>query len=230
METITTKTEDIKIAGELMMKHWKALKLNSDKNENWDKAFNFFEKRITTRYLNPIHEILNMDLNTGEGFAVVNLQCSLIETIESFHEGWIFHKNKYYHRIIKSVKDCLKDPMNSKESMKGNHVFESFFKKREPFKSCIPVIPNSFYSDVRCGLLHETQTKNEWVIKENKSINIFYEEKNGEKIIYRSNFQRAILEVMENYKKAIVEGIDEKSGERRENFKAKFDHICESLN
>src|SRR5665647_743619 len=108
METITTKTEDIKIAGELMMKHWKALKLNSDKNENWDKAFNFFEKRITTRYLNPIHEILNMDLNTGEGFAVVNLQCSLIETIESFQEGWIFHKNKYYHRIIKSVKDCLK--------------------------------------------------------------------------------------------------------------------------
>src|ERR1019366_6225808 len=108
--------------------------------------------------------------------------------------------------------------------MRVTHVLESFFKEREPFKGVIDGL--GFYKDVRCGLLHETQTKNEWIIKEDKNIHSFYKkEENGKKIIYRSNFQRAILEVKENYKKIIVEGVDKESEERRENFKAKFDHI-----
>ncbi len=219
----------IKIAGDLTIQDWDNLidTLDISQNENWCIAFNFFEQRITTRYLNPINQILSMDLNTGEGFAVVNLQCSLIETIESFHEGWIFNNMKYYYRTITT--NYLKYPLNSNNKMSGNHIFESFFKNREPFKSSNPAIPDSFYSDVRCGLLHETQTKNNWVIKENKTIKDFYLEDNNtrEKIIYRSNFQRAILEVKENYKKIIVDGIDNTSQKKRENFKAKFNRICE---
>lgn len=84
---------DIKIAGNLTIQQWNELKitLNPEKNENWDLAFHFFEERIRTRYLKPIHLILKMEENSGEGFAIVSLQCSLIETIESFINGCI-HK------------------------------------------------------------------------------------------------------------------------------------------
>ena len=79
----------MRIAGTLTTKDWNELitNLNSEKDENWGLAFHFFEERMRTRYLNPINAILKMPDNLGEGFAVVNLQCSLIETIESFING-----------------------------------------------------------------------------------------------------------------------------------------------
>lgn len=73
------KEYKISIAGKQTISEWEILKENLDLNNdvNWDDAYDFFEKRITTRYLNPIEKILNMHLHSGEGFAVVNLQCSL---------------------------------------------------------------------------------------------------------------------------------------------------------
>ena len=118
---------EIKIAANLTIKDWKdtVATLDCSSNKDWATAFNFFEQRITTRCLNPINQILGMDLNTGEGFAVVNLQCSLIETIESFHEGWIFDKMKYYYRTTINT-DCLKDPSDIKSKMKGTRNNEEF--------------------------------------------------------------------------------------------------------
>ena len=210
----------IKIAGLLTIKAWKDLEdiVNSSTNKNWENAFNFFEQRITTRYLNPIHKILNMNLSTGEGFAVVNLQCSLIETIECFYNGWIYEKSDY-----KKNGAVVKYPIGSNDKMKNKHVFENFFKEREPFKK-VNIDGKSFYQDVRCALLHETQTKNGWVIRD-KHYDRFYEEIEGEKIIYRTNFQTSIETVIGKYKKDIVEG-EAASKDLHENFKAKLNHIC----
>lgn len=215
METSQNRLHTIRIANQLTIKDWEDLKpnLNYNKKENWGNAFNFFEQRITTRYLKPIHEILGMNLNTGEGFAVVNLQCSLIETIESFYNGWLYKFPFFYQ------KDGI-----TKLSMSNKKVFESFFSIREPFKSLD--IPSSFYSDVRCGLLHETQTKNKWIIRDRHNDKFYEKEEDGNKIIiYRTNFQTALEKVIDDYKQTIIEGGKE-SKDYRENFIAKFDHIC----
>lgn len=154
----------MQIAGNLTIQNWKELakNLNTEKDENWGLAFNFFEERIRTRYLNPIYAILNMDDNLGEGFAVVNLQCSLIETIESFINGCIPKYNLKKNRLEwKSGKTVV--------FFSNKSIFDTFFKKREPFKSQVPNIKgNDFYEYVRCPLLHETQTKNNWLIKLDK--------------------------------------------------------------
>ena len=83
----------MRIAGQLTVKDWEELKsiLKPEENENWDNAFHFFEERIRTRYLEPIQSILDMERYEGEGFAAVSLQCSLIETIESFINGWVYN-------------------------------------------------------------------------------------------------------------------------------------------
>jgi hypothetical protein len=196
----------MKIAGNLTVKDWEDLskKLDVDNDDLWGNAFNFFEERIKTRYLNPINQILQMDLKTGEGFAVVNLQCSLIETIECFLYGWIYKHPNYF---------CIKD----KSTFRGNQqIFESFFDNRSPFKE-LKIEGCDFYKNVRCALLHETQTKKGWVVKKgNKKI---YDTK----IIYREAFQAGIEKVLEDYKDIII---NKKDKDIRNYLKIKFDHIC----
>ncbi|MFM7896133.1 MAG: hypothetical protein ACKO8L_09445, partial [Flavobacterium sp.] len=146
----------MQIAGKLTIENWEELekKLNPKKDENWDLAFNFFEERIKTKYLNPIHVIQKMKDNSGEGFAVVSLQCSLIETIECFIKGIIYEHPNF---ILP----------NNKIFKKGSQgIFKSFLKFRSPFCN-LNVDGEDFYKSVRCALLHETQTKQGWKILAN---------------------------------------------------------------
>lgn len=101
------------------------------------------------------------DFYKGEGFAVVTFQCSLIETIECFIEGWLYldRRWKYGEEILKNSKD---------EQVQNGDIFECFLSKKRPFKNLVAesgVTGLDFYINVRCGLLHETQTKNAWRIR-----------------------------------------------------------------
>ncbi|MBE7653926.1 hypothetical protein [Tenacibaculum finnmarkense] len=225
----------MKIAGNLTVNDWNELekKIKDSENELWGLAAHFFEERIKTRYLAPIHAIQNLNLKEGEGFAMVNLQCSLIETFECFINGWLFYlddncsgckKNKIYWKNA-----------NKEEISKSNKdIFISFFDK---FKDKFDGIDGeSFYSNVRCGLLHETQTKNNWVInvadEKNKKC---YEEKGEKYIIYRNNFQNRLEKLLEEYQQTLINGKNFRGKEEfrgistedlRLNFIAKMTHIC----
>lgn len=218
----------MKIASELTVEQWeklvgteKDITIDYRSNEKWDEAYIFFEQRINTRYLNPINAILNIKDNSGEGFAVVNLQCSLIETIESFINGCISEYN-----IITRKTEWKNEEIIIFNSNK--EIFKSFFENRIPIKE-LNIGGGDFYNSVRCSLLHETQTKNNWKIKKAISHTESYEEKDGFKIIYRENFQEDLIKLLERYKDVIVNG-GEFDGipdyELRENFISKFNHIC----
>jgi len=217
--------EDIKIAGVHTVKQWKELEqtLNNREDVCWEYAFRFFEERIETRYLKPIEAILKMEDNKGEGFAVVNLQCSLIETIESFINGCFSEfNNKKRSTEWKNRKGDIIFHFNK-------DIFHSFFSKRSEFVK-YKISGIDFYKDVRCGLLHETQTKNSWLIlTDTEKSNYLYQEKNNFKIIYREVFQLELKNLIERYGKAIIEGkdFDKIEGNKlRQNFRDKFNHIC----
>lgn len=219
----------MRIAGKLTIKDWQELEsiLKPKENKNWGNAFHFFEERIRTRYLEPIQAILDIKKSEGEGFAIVNLQCSLIETIESFINGWVHNSanNKWYDKKIENGYA----QMDGKRLKKNHDIFISFFSKRSPFKE-LQICGEDFFRNVRCALLHETQTKNNWFIRKDSSKISSYEYANGEKTIYRDQFQKDLKLVVEDYKKAIIEGRKYGKGEistkvLRENFKAKFCHL-----
>ena len=220
----------MRIAGKLTIKQWEELDktLNNKENVCWEYAFRFFEERIETRYLKPIEAILNMEDNKGEGFAVVNLQCSLIETIESFINGWVYNATKTEDKKGNTwySEDKIAEYRKGKE-LKNIDIFVSFFDNREPFKS-YKIKGDDFYNDVRCGLLHETQTKNGWKIKANNKDNTV--SITNDKTIYRESFHRDIKKVIKNYKSAIVERKDFDDNisvcSLRQNFRDKFNHIC----
>jgi len=218
----------MRIAGKLTVKDWKELSenLDEDNNRNWGVAVHFFEERVRTRYLKPIRAILRIEENNGEGFAVVNLQCSLIETIECFINGWIYNTQdfKWYNKTINNGLAKI-DGANLKRNDK---IFTSFLEKREPFKN-FEIDGEVFFKNVRCALLHETQTKNNWLIKKDSSKTKCYEERGEMKIIYRDQFQDDLEELIKNYKKALVKG-EEFDGissvNLRANYKSKLKHIC----
>lgn len=234
-------SKSMKIAGSHTIKQWEDLVsvLNKNDNKYWELAFSFFEERIETRYLKPIEAILKMGDNKGEGFAVVNLQCSLIETIESFINGWIYNNiankdekikaNRWYYRKI-TERTIVNEPKLKKEDLKNVDIFVSFFENRIPFKNLFSEQDKakSFFWNVRCGLLHETQTKNGWKIRARNEEGT--ESITKDKIIYRTNFDLDIKKVIESYKSAIVKGEDFDDNisidDLKQNFIDKFNHIC----
>ncbi|SUJ07155.1 Uncharacterised protein [Sphingobacterium spiritivorum] len=217
----------MRIAGDKTIQEWKELhsKLDISVNDNWDKAFDFFDMRIKTRYLDPIDEILRMKSFSGEGFAVINLQCSLIETIESFVNGWKYRIKQSEQEIERGwyVGEKLNKDITNK------YIFSSFFSHRKEFNGKID--GKSFYDFVRCGLLHETQTTNNWKIHrdDRRGELDWYEDYNDYKIIYSYQLNNVLKSLMKRYRDTITNGVQFDQitiEELRKNFIEKMNHIC----
>lgn len=93
--------------------------------------------------------------NIDSGFPKMATSCLMIETIESFKQG------------LKNTKDISKK------------MFKDFFETEETIFPGFKGIYADFYSNIRCGILHQAETTNGWRIlrtgklldKEGKSIN-----------------------------------------------------------
>lgn len=217
------KKKEIKIAVNLTIEDWN--KLDKNKNDYWKEACKFFEERIETRYLEPIKAIQKLNINEGEGFTMVSLQCSLIETFECFINGWLFYLEE--RRLVWKDKNKVIAKYKNKDVNSGQ-VFISFFDKFE--NEFNDLKGKDFYSSVRCGLLHETQTKNNWVIRvADNGTDKCYDDKEDKKIIYRNNFQKKLKKLLENYQQALIDGKGFRkvsAEDLRNNFIAKMNHIC----
>ena len=62
--------------------HWKALRFTSE--ADWETAIAIFQDRLETRYLEHIRRLLG---HRTSGFAVLALDCVVIETMEQFRQG-----------------------------------------------------------------------------------------------------------------------------------------------
>lgn len=86
----------VRIAGDRTDSQWNAFKTNLVAGQTpdlWKEAFNgYFNKRLETRYFKPIRMLQSKDNAEyeGEGFAIVTLQCSLIEFLETTVQGTSF--------------------------------------------------------------------------------------------------------------------------------------------
>ena len=143
---------------------------------------------------------------TGEGFSIVAIQCSLIEFLESTLQG----KGYVHGRVT--------NPQH--EYSKSGAMFQAFLVNRPFFsREFNRVLANDFYESVRCGVLHEARTRNGWTISA-KSKNGTIVEPN-QKIVYRDDFQSALLDFVEWYKRELSAQRD-----LQEAFIRKFNSLC----
>lgn len=144
----------MKVSGKRSADDWKKLaaKLSLGKDQDlWGEAFtNYFLDRLNTRYLEPIKWIGNNRSLSGEGFAIVTLQCCLIEFLQSTLEGKTYRQNP---------------PFGDHEYGPQDKYFVKFLRTSPVFGNCFnEASAKEFYKNVRCALVHEARTKEGWRI------------------------------------------------------------------
>jgi len=190
---------------------WYAMRERLRNNEAgaWREAFSdYFETPLTLRYLSPIKVLEDTGPLQGTGFAIVSILCCLIEFLESTAQGTNY-------RYLK-----LGETLQAHEYAESQHLIVEFLQIREPFSATFDATSaQDFYVAVRCGLLHEARTTNGWRILEDGPNGIIAEVAN--RILYRKNFQEALLEYIKVYGKTL-----EGDQELQQGFIRKFDHLC----
>lgn len=130
------------------------LKLNLDlqsSESDWNVAVTILKDRIEGRYLNQI-DLLSNDVNAN-GFTIMALNCLLIETLYQFREG--------------------KDKTPARQN---KEVYSDFLMHEFPREFSSQRIAESFYTDIRCGILHSAQTKNESRLSDREDIVVAFEQ------------------------------------------------------
>ena len=201
----------MKISKNKSSNDWKNLKQkitkDFDNEDYWEEAIQLFTDRIEYRYLQPINLIEKHDSYSGEGFTIMTLYCALIEFLETTLQGINFRYCK-----PKELKQYEYASGKSKE------IFVSFLTTRIPFQ-IDDETARLFYEEVRCGLLHEAQTKSNWKIRVDNDTVIT--KTATEYIINRKIFGKKINQYIQLYgKKLKVEQ------PIKEAFIRKFDYIC----
>lgn len=223
MAKIIETDDKVKISGSFTAGDWRRRKKHltlGENSENWQSAYNdFFVERLYTRYFNPIQQIINLKLGKGEGFAVVALQCSLIEFLSTTLEG-------------KNLTLDKKGGDNTYRPYEAKIFFKKFLREQNPFLKYFPCEDNEtdcpndpandFYSNVRCGLLHEARTKNYWKIHEGiiDGPAICYNSDTN-KIIYRDRLQSELEKFVKSYGKRL-----QHCKKLQEAFKTKIEGLC----
>lgn len=113
----------------------KLSQLIKDKNRN--EIADFINERFSERYIMPIK---NLNPKEKHGFSIMAVSCLMIESLESFKLG--YKDTKY----------------------KSKETFAKFLSTEPEF---IDFIGNEdeFYTNVRCGILHQSETTNGWKIR-----------------------------------------------------------------
>ncbi|AWK04788.1 hypothetical protein HYN56_11355 [Flavobacterium crocinum] len=176
---------------------------NYDYNDDWKNIIELFRTRIENYYLSPINKIKVPGILKGEGFAILTIQCALIEMFAAFKSGQIHNYRKNGNRPSFEYKVADHCFINFLQTEK---IFENHFYRysaggvkilNDPFKA------KDFYSSVRCGLMHEARTKGSWVINAKRvykgTERIFITEDSGTIRVDRNILSKLLNEYFDNY-------------------------------
>lgn len=193
---------DISISPKYRISHWKEAHGNND----WDQMAGIFIDRIEGRFLKPIR-LIAKDVDIGEfsGFAILALDCLIIETLNQFHFG------------------------RNTTVGKHNKTFWVFFNNSDFFKDHFSKDQALiFYSHFRCGILHQAQTKEKSVVRigQNTMIETVQNDNSKGLIVDRLKFHGALENAISSYIEKLRNG-DEQNSKLRCNFVKKMNFICE---
>ncbi len=171
--------------------------IDFSKEEGWQTAIDIFEDRIKNRFLDIVTGIENMP---DSGFAVMALDCLLIETLEQSRKGepetpW------------KQGKQYFVDFLTQMD-------FEGFDKDKA----------GKFYDYIRNGILHQAEIKGSSRMRTDTDLPVLQFAPDGDGlIINRKKFHQKLKQVFENYVIALRNPINQSE---RDHLQKKLDAIC----
>ncbi len=127
---VVNNSRDSKLSSSITISSYEQLESLKDR----DKIADFIKERFTERYITPLKG------ENKHGFCTMAISCLMIESLESFRQGWENTKNK------------------------SEKAFISFFNRRSGLVEFEPYVKD-FYVSVRCGILHQGETTGGWHIR-----------------------------------------------------------------
>jgi hypothetical protein len=149
------------------------LSICDGKGKAWDELLGAVRRRISERFLRPIRELERFDkceeLSIRPGFAILALDCLLIDTIQSFREG--------------RVASGEVSPAHSFKTFLNSPRFVDF-KKNER---------GDFFNYVRNAILHNGETRRDWKIRIDTPGLVYRDPVTRTKTINRRLFHGAVI-------------------------------------
>ncbi len=195
-------------------------------DKNWVESVELFKSRMQDKFFDPIEKIIKEKRLKGEGFAIVTVQCALIESLAAFRQGKIFNHEKNEKSLSYEYRNSYKvyvDFLNSVDIFRDNFfTIDSKGRKQngKPFEA------GDFYKNVRCGLIHEGKTKGNWTIKASKkkvkAEKIFIDSKGATINLYRTILHYRLKKYLDSY---CIELVTNDNQKLRRYFARKLDNL-----
>ncbi|HEV1993296.1 MAG TPA: hypothetical protein VGR03_03095 [Candidatus Acidoferrum sp.] len=159
----------------------------------------FLQERHYERFFEPIGSLIHAGrTQRGFGFSIMSLCCLLIETIECYCLGWPSSSPKELRQLEASPHN-LAVPSNDFK-ISGPYEPHKYSSEQAFIKFFDDSLHNlhfpdlvgkgrNFYSSIRCGLLHQAQTKDGWRIRTSGKL---YDDSPDKKSINRDAFAQAL--------------------------------------
>lgn len=193
----------MKIAPGVEDADWKRLDLDRPDSSGWDRGVAILEQRLRGRFAEVVDFLIAEDEKRPPqdrkfGFAVLAIDCLLVETLEAFRQG-------------------LTDTRGKSEALSTNFLsqrpaFNQFFTKD---------LATRFYKEFRCGIAHNAQvfgTGRVWSVGPLLTVD-------GNRItVNRTAFHKAVVKELDRY---LNELRDSTKTDLREKFRTKMDFIAE---
>jgi hypothetical protein len=173
---------------------WSALE--RDSHHDWAKAAAMVKDRLDGRFLRYAGNCLRSPYS---GFVVLAIDSLLIETLQQFREGITDGHRKSKEMVMRFL---------------AGQRFQPAFDQ---------AARNAYYSDIRCGLLHQAEAKRMWLIRRGQDAMLQRLPDGQGYVIDVRFFHKAVRGSMNDYLRELCQPT---SNELRANLWTKMNHIC----
>ena len=188
----------MKISPSFTAQDWHSISFNTEKD--WRCAIDIFKERTEERFLRPIEQIESC---AYAGFAVMALDCLLIEMLQQFREG-----------VNRTPTGKSKDYFNT---FLTRTSFGDHFETRQA---------ELFYRHIRCGILHQAELRGSSKIVNNTTDPmVSYSSDDRGLIVNRKLFHECLTKEFESYLKVLADGSND---DIRRKFLKKMKSICQT--
>lgn len=202
----TTQSLRLKISPKYTVAFWRGLELDPDdpKQEDWLKAVEVLRDRIDGRFITPAQTLIDIDKGRPQqtfGFAILALDCLVLETIQGFRQGVTNHQGQ------------------------SGRLFEAFLSAWQPFIDCLDAgmdagaTAEQFYKQGRCALHHSGATDKMTVGISGPMMKF----ENGQTTVNRTQFHNELVAEFNRYLATLS---DPQSVDFRKKFLTKMNAIC----
>lgn len=151
--------EELYISKDYKLEDYLNIKLQINSSEEiWEKAINMFISRIKGRYFDAIDKLFEEEIYKY-GFAIMTLECLLIDTFVKFRYGP--NRTTTGNYIRRYIENAQSQKFKKYEYARENKArFRRFLEEFLISENDAKLISEKFYEDIRCGIMHYGLTEN----------------------------------------------------------------------